>query len=97
MPNELFNHQWQIYQKVLKHNYMGHQEIYQIWREFLNRFCQQPFKLLDLGCGDACFTSQFLRDSNLVARINKKNYSILKFFGMLVVKLDACTKRHFFC
>ncbi|MBW4621606.1 MAG: methyltransferase [Cyanosarcina radialis HA8281-LM2] len=63
--NELFNHQWQIYQKVLKHNYMGHQEIYQIWREFIDRFYQQPFKLLDLGCGDACFTSQFLRDSNI--------------------------------
>jgi ubiquinone/menaquinone biosynthesis C-methylase UbiE len=65
MPNELFNHQWQIYQKILKHNYMGHQEIYQIWREFVDRFCQQSFKLLDLGCGDASFMSQSLRNTKI--------------------------------
>ena len=30
--NELFEKQWQLYQKVLKNNYMGHRELYDVYR-----------------------------------------------------------------
>lgn len=51
--NELFNNQWILYQKILNNNYMGHQEIYDILHEFLLSNFQKPFKMLELGCGDA--------------------------------------------
>jgi ubiquinone/menaquinone biosynthesis C-methylase UbiE len=62
-PQEFFNEQWKLYQKILDHNYMGHCEIYATLREFLLGYFQQPFKMLDLGCGDASFTSQALLNS----------------------------------
>ncbi len=62
-PQEFFNEQWKLYQKILNHNYMGHCEIYSTLREFLLGYFQQPFKMLDLGCGDASFTSQALLNS----------------------------------
>lgn len=58
--NELFNNQWILYQKILNNNYMGHQEIYDILHEFLLSNFQKPFKMLELGCGDATFTAKAL-------------------------------------
>lgn len=56
-----FNQSWQIYQKLLCYNYMGHQQIYtllhDLWR---NRF-RGNFSLLDLGCGDAWYAAQALQ------------------------------------
>jgi 2-polyprenyl-3-methyl-5-hydroxy-6-metoxy-1,4-benzoquinol methylase len=57
---EFFNQQWNIYQKVLNNNYMGHREIYSILHELLVNYFQQPFTMLELGCGDASFTNQVL-------------------------------------
>jgi ubiquinone/menaquinone biosynthesis C-methylase UbiE len=64
---EFFNKQWQIYQKVLKNDYMGHQEIYKILHEFLINHFQKPFKMLDLGCGDASFTTPALLNTNIAS------------------------------
>ncbi|MDY7013154.1 MAG: ubiquinone biosynthesis protein UbiE, partial [Cyanobacteriota bacterium] len=58
--NEFFNQQWQLYQKILFNNYMGHQEIYGVLHELLINDLKKPFSLLDLGCGDASFTAQAL-------------------------------------
>ncbi len=58
--NQFFNDQWQLYQKVLKNNYMGHKEIYGVLHNFLIHNFQKPFSLIDLGCGDASFTTQAL-------------------------------------
>ncbi|WP_414624107.1 class I SAM-dependent methyltransferase [Calothrix sp. CCY 0018] len=57
--NELFNNQWTTYQKILNSNYMGHREIYDVLHELLVSY-QKPFKMLELGCGDASFTAQAL-------------------------------------
>ncbi|MBW4634690.1 MAG: class I SAM-dependent methyltransferase [Iphinoe sp. HA4291-MV1] len=64
---EYFGEQWKVYQKVLNNNYMGHGEIYCILHELLVSYFQKPFKMLDLGCGDASFTAQVLLDTNIVS------------------------------
>ncbi len=64
-PKEFFNEQWKIYQKVLNNNYMGHQEIYCILHELLVSYFQRPFKMLELGCGDASLTTQALLNTNI--------------------------------
>jgi SAM-dependent methyltransferase len=60
---EFFNG-WNIYRKVLENNYMHHREIYQSIEVFLcGYFAHRPFSLLDLGCGDAGFLAEALRNS----------------------------------
>ncbi|WP_375504907.1 class I SAM-dependent methyltransferase [uncultured Nostoc sp.] len=66
-PQDFFNEQWKLYQKILDKNYMGHREIYSILRELLFGYFQQPFKMLDLGCGDASFTAQVLLNSTITS------------------------------
>jgi ubiquinone/menaquinone biosynthesis C-methylase UbiE len=66
-PQEFFNEQWKVYQKVLNNNYMGHREIYSILHELLVSYFQKPFKVLELGCGDASFTAQALLNTNIVS------------------------------
>lgn len=39
---------------------MGHREIYSVLHELLVSYFQKPFKMLELGCGDASFTAQAL-------------------------------------
>lgn len=63
--NEFFNQQWELYQKVLNNNYMGHREIYNVLHQFLVSYYNKPFKVLDLGCGDASFSSQALLDTQI--------------------------------
>lgn len=65
--NELFNNQWTLYQKVLNNNYMGHQEIYDVLHGFLISHFQKPFAMLELGCGDASFTTQALLDTSVMS------------------------------
>ena len=51
--NNFFD-EWSIYDQVLDHNYMYHDEIYGDVRRILaDRYENQPFVLLDLGCGSA--------------------------------------------
>jgi len=55
---------WAIYQKVLANNYMYHREIYQEVALLLRQqFTTRPFSLLDLGCGDASFLAEALKDT----------------------------------
>jgi SAM-dependent methyltransferase len=49
---EAFFREWQIYRKVVEHNYLYHREVYALLHQFLTRL-SRPFMLLDLGCGDA--------------------------------------------
>lgn len=64
-PLEYFNHNWQLYQKILQNNYMEHWEMYSILREFLIHQVQKPFQLLDLGCGDASITASALMGTSI--------------------------------
>ncbi|MBW4636573.1 MAG: class I SAM-dependent methyltransferase [Iphinoe sp. HA4291-MV1] len=64
-PNEFFNTQWKLYQKILSNNYMKHREIYGVLHKFLVSYFQKPFSLLDLGCGDASFAVQALLNTTI--------------------------------
>lgn len=86
--NNFFDKKWQLYQKVVQNNYMEHQEVYGVLHDFLNRFFQKPFKLLDLGCGDASWSVKGLSgtpiefylgfdQSEVALEIAKKNVSVL--------------------
>ena len=53
VANNFFD-EWSIYDQVLDHNYMYHDEIYRdVQRVLADRYENRPFVLLDLGCGSA--------------------------------------------
>jgi SAM-dependent methyltransferase len=49
---DLFRRQWAVYQKLIDHNYVNHAEVYGILHRVLADE-EQPFRVLDLACGDA--------------------------------------------
>ena len=56
-----FFNEWSIYQKVLKNNYMFHEEVYGAVQKLLaERLQGWTFSLLDLGCGDASYIARAL-------------------------------------
>ncbi|HEY2990036.1 MAG TPA: class I SAM-dependent methyltransferase [Candidatus Binatia bacterium] len=57
-----FFDEWSIYDRVLDHNYMFHDEIYRdVGRVLADHYGHRPFALLDLGCGSARHLGQALR------------------------------------
>ena len=51
---ELFTDGWGAYEKVLKHNYMFHEEIYSDIKNYINRQkLNHSVSILEAGCGDA--------------------------------------------
>jgi ubiquinone/menaquinone biosynthesis C-methylase UbiE len=88
-PQEYFSKQWKVYQKLLNSNHLRHREVYCILHELLVSYFQKPFKMLDLGCGDASFTAQALLNtkisfykgidfSNPALEIAKQNMAIIQ-------------------
>jgi len=61
-----FFDQWGIYQKVVAHNYLHHREAYAAIGAILDGF-ETPFSFLDLGAGDAKWTSGILAGRALQA------------------------------
>ena len=55
-----FFDQWHLYKKVVAFNYLHHREAYAALAGALDRF-DKPFRFLDLGAGDAAWTSQVLQ------------------------------------
>jgi len=45
--------QWHIYDIIIKNDYMAHAGIYRALRKVLATRNDQPFSMVDLGCGDA--------------------------------------------
>jgi SAM-dependent methyltransferase len=59
--NSFFD-QWSIYDQVLDHNYMHHDEIYRdVERVLADRYEKRPFAILDLGCGSARHLARALK------------------------------------
>jgi len=53
-PVEIFLKSWQVYQDIIKHNYMFHRELSETTQNALERIKPDTsLKILDLGCGDA--------------------------------------------
>lgn len=64
---EFFDH-WNLYHKIMQHNYMSHRQVYGVLHGFLVRnFSEKSFSLLDLGCGDAEFMSGALSGTRIRA------------------------------
>lgn len=60
-----FSTSWSVYRKVLKNNYMGHVEAYQVLSQTLISEIDKPFSFLDLACGDAYYSSRALRGTKV--------------------------------
>jgi len=59
---ENFFDQWSIYDQILAHNYMHHDDIFRDVQHLLaDRYATEPFSLLDLGCGSARHLAQALQ------------------------------------
>ena len=56
----VFQRQWRTYRKILDSNYMFHREVYGRLRRILIDEAVQPFRFLDIACGDATATSTAL-------------------------------------
>jgi cyclopropane fatty-acyl-phospholipid synthase-like methyltransferase len=65
-PTQIFIRNWEIYQKIIRQNYMKHNELAAHSQVYFNQLSlKQPIKLLDIGCGDAHQISKQLKDLNL--------------------------------
>lgn len=58
---EVFQHRWQIYKKMVDSDYFAHHEVYAIVQRVLKYRFEQPFRFLDLACGDAGGVVEALR------------------------------------
>ena len=58
----LFQHQWQLYRKFVDNNYFYHNEVYARLHRILVDEAVQPFRFLDIACGDAGATVKHSRE-----------------------------------
>lgn len=63
-PITLFRSNWEIYQKLLKHNYMFHHELF-LASQNLIQTINHPLSLVDLGCGDASLSKALFEHSEI--------------------------------
>src|SRR4051794_18258565 len=52
-PAFIFSQHWNIYQKIIAHNYMRHAELGKKTAAIFNQYPQKKLHVLDIGCGDA--------------------------------------------
>jgi ubiquinone/menaquinone biosynthesis C-methylase UbiE len=52
-PALIFSQHWNIYQKIIAHNYMRHAELGKKTAFIVNQYPQKKLHILDIGCGDA--------------------------------------------
>lgn len=65
VPNNFFD-EWSIYDQVLDHNYMHHDEIYRdVERVLADGYEKRRFAILDLGCGSARHLARALKDRSV--------------------------------
>jgi len=57
----LFQQQWQLYRKFVDNNYFYHREVYDRLHRILVEEVIQPFRFLDIACGDARASVDALR------------------------------------
>lgn len=50
---EIFQNQWDVYRKFLKHDYLSNAEAASALRVFLTGEVARPYRFVDLACGDA--------------------------------------------
>ena len=76
---ELFTDGWTAYEKVLKHNYLFHEEIYSDIKKYLrSQQLINPLNILEAGCGDASQTIKIFKefDVNSYLGIDLSSYAL---------------------
>jgi SAM-dependent methyltransferase len=61
----LFQQQWQLYRKFVDNNYFYHREVYGRLHRILVEEAVQPFRFLDIACGDARASVEALRGTRI--------------------------------
>jgi SAM-dependent methyltransferase len=61
----LFQQQWQLYRKFVDNNYFYHREVYGQLHRILVEEAVQPFRFLDIACGDARATADALKGTRV--------------------------------
>jgi SAM-dependent methyltransferase len=61
----LFQQQWQIYRTMVEENYLFHREAYACLHQILVEEAVQPFRFLDIACGDASASSAALKGTQI--------------------------------
>ena len=61
----LFLREWQTYRKMVDHNYLFHREAYDRLHRFLVEEVAEPFRFLDVACGDAIATVRALAGTRI--------------------------------
>jgi SAM-dependent methyltransferase len=86
----IFQQQWQIYRSVVDHNYLFHREVYDCLRRILVNEAPQPFRFLDVGCGDATDIADVLSGTR-IARYHGTDLSAaaLELAGRSLAVLDC--------
>ena len=66
--SQIFNRNWEIYQKIIQANYMKHQELGNHVQQHLEEFNKNKYlKVLDIGCGDAQQITNQLQSFNVIS------------------------------
>lgn len=61
----LFRREWHTYRKVVENNYMFHREVYAELHRLLRDEAPQPFRFLDIACGDASASATALKGTTV--------------------------------
>jgi SAM-dependent methyltransferase len=61
----LFRQQWRMYRKVVENNYLFHREAYSWLHRILVDEVTEPFRFLDIACGDASATIGALKGTRV--------------------------------
>lgn len=64
-----FFEQWALYQKIVRCNYLHHNEVCSLLQEFVSASFSSPFLLLDLGCGDASLAAKAMQGTPLAGYV----------------------------
>ena len=62
-----FEKQWRIYRKAVDYNYLFHREAYHCLHRTLIEEAIQPFRFLDIACGDASATIEALKGTQVAS------------------------------
>jgi len=66
-PVAVFQAHWQVYRKFIDHNYLNHREAYNCLHRVLVDDAVQPFRFMDVACGDASVTVQALEGTQIAS------------------------------
>jgi Methyltransferase domain len=61
----VFHQEWQIYRTLIDHNYLYHREVYDCLHRILVDEAPDPFRFVDVACGDAGEIVGALRDTRI--------------------------------